>query len=842
VKLHFIAEETRKMCDRSWLEILWQDIRQAIRALRNDPGFTLVALAALTIGIGANTSIFSVVDRVLLEPLPYRDPDSIVQLGRKFPIGVANTASIPKYMVWRDNDVFSSMALYDLEGPGFNVDTGDFPIQVKGVHVSADYFTVFGVSPLIGRIFNQEEDLPNGSKAALISENLWRSHFGSDARILTRTITLNSVPYPVVGVIPSRFAPRPDAEVWIPLQADPHSINQAAFLQVAARLRPGVSISRAQEEMHAVGERFRRLYPDYMDKTESIAVVSMRDAIVGNIGNTLYVLFGAVALVLLIACVNVANLLFARSGGRRRELAIRAALGASRWRVIRQLLTENVLLSTLGGFLGLILGVLGVRMLLLLIPGDIPRVDPAQLRNPLQFLDWRILAFTTGVSLLTGILIGFIPALQISKPDVASTLNEAGTRSSTGRRQSFISKTLVAFETGLALMLLISAALLIRTFAVLSSAQSGIDSHHVYTTLTSLADNRYQTTEATARFTRQALQHIESIAGVDSASTSLVIPATSSIGALAFDIPGKANPSGRQHNGPEQWRTVSPHFFKVFRIPLLRGRVFTEHDDMGGAPVAIVSAAFARKYFANENPIGRTLDIGKGIGPTYADYAQREIVGVVSDTCETGLARGKVPVMYIPQAQQPEGMTKIFNSAVPLAWEVRSGLDEKSLISAVAKAIREVDGRLPLGEVKPMDKVLADSISRQNFNMLLLSIFAASALLLAAIGIYGVMSYSVQQQTKDIGIRMALGADKNTILALVLRQGLVPAFIGVAAGLAGAFAFTRLMQSLLYGVKPGDPISFFGVAVILLMVAVFAVLIPARRAVSLDPVAALRSE
>src|SRR6202522_2352164 len=398
------------MWNRSSLEILWQDIRQAVRTLRNNPGFTLVALTALTIGIGANASIFSVVDKVLLQPLPYRDPDSIVQIGRKFPLGVTYAASIPKYMVWRDNSVFSSMALYDLEGPGFNIDTGDFPEQVKGAHVSAGYFTVFGISPVIGRAFKQTEDLPNGPKAALISEHIWRSHFGSDAHILTRTINLNSSAYPVVGVIPSRFTAKPDAEVWIPLQADPHSINQGHYLQVAARLRPGVSISQAQAEMQTVGERFRRLYPNYMDKTEGIAVVSMRESIVGDTRKTLYVLFGAVAFVLLIACANVANLLLARSGARQRELAIRAALGASRWRVIRQLLTENVLLSTVGGFLGLILGALGVRTLLLLIPGDMPRVDPAQLRNPFEVLDWRILVFTIGVSLLTGILFGLIPA------------------------------------------------------------------------------------------------------------------------------------------------------------------------------------------------------------------------------------------------------------------------------------------------------------------------------------------------------------------------------------------------------------------------------------------------
>jgi predicted permease len=394
----------------------------------------------------------------------------------------------------------------------------------------------------------------------------------------------------------------------------------------------------------------------------------------------------------------------------------------------------------------------------------------------------------------------------------------------------------------LALVLLTSAALLIRTFAGLSSAESGIDSHHVYTMLTSLAGDRYQTTEGTTHLTRQALQNIESIAGVESASTSLVVPATSSVGQLAFDIPSKPIPSGQEHNGREQWRTVSPHFFKVFRIPLLRGRVLTEHDDMGGAPIVIVSAAFARKFFANENPIGKTLDIGKGIGPVYADYAPREIVGVVGDTCETGLVGGKVPVMYVPQAQQPQGMTKIFNRSVPLAWEVRSSLDEKSVTAAIAKAIHEVDGRLPLAQVRPMDKILANSISRQNFNMLLLSIFAASALLLAAIGIYGVMSYSVQQQTKEIGVRMALGADKNTMLVMIARQGLTPAFIGVAAGFAGAFGLTRLMESLLYGVKPRDPISFFGVAAILLMVALIAVLIPAWRAISFDPVEALRSE
>ena len=828
---------------RAWLEF-WTDLRHGAHTLVAQPGFTLATLAALTVGIGANTAIFSVVNKVLLQPLPYWDPESIVQLGPKFSVGVGHLVSIPKYMVWRDNNhVFSSMALYDYQGPGFNITTGDHPEQVQGVHVSADYFTVFGVSPVMGRTFTAGEDLPHGPRAALISENLWRTHFGSDRQILTRTVDLNGSPYPIVGVIPARFAAIPDADVWIPLQADPHSANQGHFVLLTARLRPGISVSQAQAEMQAAGERFRRLYPKYMDKTESVAVVPLREVIVGNIRKALYVLFVAVAFVLLIACADVANLLLARSAARHRELAIRAAVGASRWRIVRQLLTESVLLSTVGGFCGLILGVLGVRALLLLVPGSIPRLgNPAQLSNPFALLDGRILAFTLGVSLLSGILFGLIPALQISGPNLASTLKEAGTRSSTGRHQNFTRKTLVAVEMALALVLLISAALLVRTFAGLSSVESGLDSHHVLTMLTSLAGERYQTTEAMTRLTRPALQKIESIAGVESASASLVIPATSSVGQLPFDILGKAFPAGQEHHGRGQWRTVSPHFFRVFHIPLVRGRLFTEHDDMGSAPVVIVSAAFAREFFAGENPIGKTLEIGKGSGPVYSDYAPREIVGVVGDVCETGLVGGVVPVMYVPHAQQPQGITRIVNSSVPLAWEVRSSLDEKSLTAAVAKAIHEVDGRLPVGQVRPMDKILADSISRQNFNMRLLSIFAASALLLAAIGIYGVMSYSVQQQTQEIGVRMALGAGKAAVLGMILRQGLTPALLGMAAGLAGAFGLTRLLKSLLYGVKPNDPLSFFGVAALLSLVAVLAVLLPARRALSIDPATALRSE
>ena len=823
------------------METLLADLRQAVRTLRKNPGFTLVAIAALTIGIGANTGIFSVVNKVLLQPVPYKDPDTLVALGRKYPDGFGNSNSIPKYMVWRNNNVLSSMALYDQEGPGLNLGGSDRPQQVKGAHVSADYFKVFGVSPLMGRTFSTTEDLPNGPKAAVISENLWRNHFGADPLILTRTIALNAEPCPIIGVMPASFVANPEAEIWIPLQADPNSTNQGHYLAIAARLKPGVSVQQAEAEMHTVGERFRRVYPKMMDKNESVAVLPMRDFLVQNMKKSLYVLMAAVAFVLLIACANVANLLLARSASRQREFAIRAAVGAGRWRVVRQLLTESLLLSSIGGACGLLLGVLGVRALLLLVPGDIPRLsDPSQMHSLFAFLDWRILAFTIGVSLLTGVLFGLFPALQIANPNLASTLKEAGTRSSTGRHQNLTRKILVAVEMALALVLLTSAALLIRTFIGLSSADSGIDSHHVLTMLTSLTGSRYQTTEAVDLFTRQALQRIQSIPGVEAASTSVALPTTTHID-LPLDIPGKALAAGQDHTGEEQWRSITAGYFSVFRVPLQRGRFFNDRDTIHSAPVIVVNAAFAKKYFANESPIGKVVEIGRAMGPEFVD-SPREVVGVVGNVREAGMTEKEVPVMYVPQGQQPQGLTKLIASVVPLAWSVRSRLDEKSLTAAVTREIQAIDGQMPLARIRPMDRILKDSLSRQNFNMLLLSIFAGSALLLAAIGIYGLMSYAVQQQTQELGVRIALGAGKSNVVRLVMRQGMTPALFGVGAGLVVAFALTRLMESLLYDVKPADPISFLAVAAILTLVAIVAVLIPARRAMSIDPLEALRTE
>jgi putative ABC transport system permease protein len=660
------------------MESLLADIRQSLRLMRKSPAFTAVAVAALALGIGANTAIFSVVDKVLLSPLPYAEPDRMVSLSRKFlNSDGGGSVSIPKYMAWRHNDVFSAMALYDQSGPGLNLGGVGRPQQIKGVHISADYFKVFGASPMLGRTFTASEDGPNGPKAAIIAEKLWRSHFASDPAILNRTILLNSESYPIVGVIPDSFAASPAAEVWIPLQADPNSANQGHYLSAAARLKPGITIDQARAEMRVAGDAFRRANPKWMDKKEGVAVIPMRDSVVRNVKPALLVLLGAVVFVLLIACANVANLLLARAASRQRELAIRAAVGASRGRVIRQLLTESVILSGCGGLLGLVLGVWGVRALLLLVPGNIPRLDdPAKVQGLFSLLDWRMVGFTLAVSFVTGILFGLFPALQISNPDVASTLKEASGRSATGRKQNRIRKLLVGAEMALALVLLASAALLIRTFVGLSTADPGIDPHHVMTMQTSLAGERYASTAKENEFTVRALRRIENIPGVEAAATSLVLPTDSEVD-LPFQIAGKPPKSGDMYNGDEQWRSVTPHYLAVFKIPLLRGRFVQETDTEAAAKIVVINQTMAKKYWPNENPIGQVITIGKGLGPQFDDQP-RQIVGVVGDVRETGLRDTKVGVMYLPQSQQPEGITQLANSVLPLSWSVRSRLDRNS--------------------------------------------------------------------------------------------------------------------------------------------------------------------
>jgi predicted permease len=646
----------------------------------------------------------------------------------------------------------------------------------------------------------------------------------------------------VVGILPVGFRPDPPADVFIPLQADPNSINQGHYLLVAGRLKPGVTVDAAKVNMKLAGERFREANPKWMDKTESVTVVPLRDALVGDVKPALLILVGAVGFVLLIACANVANLLLARASGRHKEIAIRTAVGASRGRLVSQLLTESVLLAAVSGLVGFLIGAWGVRVLLALSPGNLPRVNERDhVASVVTALDWHVLAFTFGIALITGVVFGLFPALHISRLDVNSVLKETSGRSGTGLRQNRARSILVASEMALAVILLVGAALMIRTFAGLRSVQPGFDPHNVITMQTSLSGGRYDSTTKVENMARQVVQRIEGLPGVQSAAATIMLPVEGGID-LPFLIEGRPPAKGDLYTGDEQWRAVSPHYFTAFRIPVLRGRAFEDRDSGKSERVVIINQAMAKKYWPKDDPVGQRIAIGgSALGPDFAELA-RQIVGIVGSVRENGLKDSDQGVMYIPQAQTTDGLTKLANSVLPLSWAIRTSSDPAALSTAIQREILAVDGQLPVSKIRTMEQVLSESTARQNFNMLLLSIFAGMALLLAAIGIYGLMSYTVEQRTQEIGIRMALGAGRGHMLKLIVRQGMLLAGIGVVIGLAAAFGLARLLASLLFGVKTTDPLTYAAVALVLISVALFATYVPARRATKIDPLIARRYE
>ncbi len=818
------------------------DLRHSIRILLKNPGFTAVAVAALALGIGANTAIFSVVNTVLLRPLPFPESERIMRVERGYASGHGESASIPKFMAWKKyNQVFEALTIYDFSGPGLNIGSGDHLEQVKAIHVSSEYFQVFGAAPAIGRTFLPAEDLPGGSKAVVVSHDLWRTRLASNPAVIGKTLVLGGDPYTVVGILRQSFRSDPPADVFLPMQADPNSVNQGHYLLVAGRLKPGVSIQAATANMKLAGERFRTANPKWMDKTETVAVVPLQDALVGDVRPALLILVGAVGFVLLIACANVANLLLARAAGRQKEIAIRTAIGASRGRLFRQLLSESVLLSTVSGVLGFVLGAWGVRILLALSPGNLPRInDETHAASIVSALDWNVLAFTLAVSFATGILFGLFPAMHVSKLDVNAVLKETGGRSGTGMRGNLARSILVASEMALAVILLAGAALMIRTFVGLRSVQPGFDPSNVITMQTSLTGGRYDNTAKVENLVRQTVQRIEALPGVQSAAATVMLPIEGGVD-LPFVIEGHPPANGGMFTGDEQWRFSSPRYFNVFRIPLLRGRMFDERDTGKAEHVVIINQAMVQKYWPKEDPIGQRITIGKGLGPDFEE-GTRQIVGIVGNARETGLSDADHPVMYVPQAQTTDALTKLANNVVPLSWAVRTATDPAGLSAAIQHEFLAVDGQLPVSKVRMMEQVISESTARQNFNMLLLTIFAGLALLLAAIGIYGLMSYTVEQRMQEIGIRLALGASGGETLRMIIGQAMKLAGIGVVIGLAAAFGLTRLLASLLFGVKASDPVTYGVVAVVLTATALVASYIPARRATKIDPLIALRYE
>jgi putative ABC transport system permease protein len=824
------------------MRTLVSDIRHATRVLIKSPGFTIVAVLALALGIGANTAIFSVVDRVLLRPLPFPDSERIMRVQRHFPGGSGASVSIPKFMAWREAKAFESIAAYDFGGVTLNLGSGDRPDPVSAVHATAGFFDVFGVKPMLGRTFSQAEDLPNAGKFAVVTFNLWKDRLGGDRGIAGRTIILNSEPYTVLGVLPEWYQPDPPADVYLPEQFDPNSRNQGHIYPVAGRLRPGASIQSAEAELKVIVDHFRAQYPDTTDKNESVGVVPLRVAISGDVKLPLLIMAGAVSFVLLMACANVANLLLARAAGRHREIAIRAAVGASRGRIVRQLLTESMLLALAGGVAGLALGAAGVRMLLAFSPGNIPRInDPEHPMAALTLLDWRILVFLFAITFVTGVLFGLLPAIRVSRLDVNSALKESTSRSGTGLKHNRIRGLLVIGEISLALILLTGAMLMIRTFAGLRSVKPGLDPTNVLTMQTSISSARYKVTAQLENVVRQASERIEGLPGIEFAAAALVLPMAGNTIDFPFSIEGRAPAVNGKWEGDEQWRFVSPHYFEALHIPLLRGRTPDPRDTGKAEHVAIINEAFAKKYWPKADPLGQRITIGKGLGPDFEE-GPRQIVGIVGSVTETGLGDGMVPVMYIPQAQAPDGITKLASSLLPLSWVVKTRTDPFSVATAVRREFDAIDPQLSPSKIRSMEQLISESTTRENFNMLLLTVFAAVALLLAAVGIYGLMSYAVEQRTQEIGIRMALGADRGEMMKLILRQGMLLAGIGIAIGVAAAYGLTRVLSGLLFGVKSTDPLTYVMVAMILGAVALAAALIPARRATQVDPILALRQE
>ena len=802
------------------------------------PGFTIAALAAITLGIGATTAIFSVVNAVLLKPLTYPDTDRIVRFYLNTPNGPDYGGSPTRYNLLRaQTQTFQDIAAYEFSGIGVGLTGGPYPEQVHAIHATANYFHLFGTPVIQGRTFTAQEDQPNGPHTAVISYGLWQRRFGGDRSIVGKSIPLSGVPHTIIGIVGPSFNTELDTppDIWLPFQIDPNSVDHGRYFYMAGRLLPGVTIDMANAKLAPATKEFHEKYPNMAGPRDSFLVQPFQDSIVVQVRPSLLIMAGAVCLVLLIASTNVANLLLVRATGRKREIAIRVAIGANRMRIVRQLLTESILLSVIGAALGLLLGMAGIRALLSINPGNIPRIG---LHGELITMDWRVLAFTVFVAIATGLLFGLFPALQSSRTDLNTSLKESSGRSGTGAHSNKTRSLLVTAEIALALILLIGSALLIRTFVALRAVKPGLDPHNVITMRMSLSGPNLQHSAQVNNLVRDGVQRLEALPGVTRAGATYMVPLEAMFG-VPFNIVGRTPASGR-YDG-RGWIAASPGYFDVFRIPVLRGRAFNDRDDGAGARVAIINEALARQFWPKGEPLAERLILGKGYGPEFEEPA-RQIVGVVGDVHSFGLSADPPPVVYVPLAQVTDGLTALASRASSLVWIARTQNNPVQLSSAIQNQLQQASGGLPLASIRTMDEVVSQSTATEDFNALLMSIFGCTALLLAAIGIYGLMAYSVAQRTQEIGIRLALGAEISNVRNMVIVQGMRLAGIGIAIGIASSFGLSRFLATFLFGVKPWDPLAFTLVPAILGTVALIAVWIPARRATHIDPITALRCE
>jgi putative ABC transport system permease protein len=781
------------------MDTLRQDLRYAFRRLLKSPGFAIVALLTLSLGIGANSAIFSVINGVLLQPLPYAEPERLVRIYH-FSEGQRSSMSGPNFIDLRKSSQTLADAAAIAGSRAILTGQGD-PVRLDSAEVSASLFDLLGVQPLLGRTFRADENEPGKSKVAVLSWGLWQQRFAGDLRVLGQRIVLDGVPYEVVGVMPQGFSYPEGRTLWTPLEYTKGFLveqRSAWYLSVVGRTKPGVALERVAAEVQTIGSQLAKQYPDHNEGV-GLAAVPLRESMVGKIRPALYVLLGAVGFVLLIACANVANLLLARAAAREGEMAVRAALGAERMRLVRQLLTESIVLSTIGSGLGLLLAIWGVAFLISLRPEGIPRLDDVRVNG-------TVVVFSLALSMLTGVIFGIFPALQATRSSVANSLKEGGRGALTTRAGSRMRSALVVAEMALAVTLLAGAGLLIRSFIKLASVDPGFHVAQVLTFELSLPDSRFEKEAQQVAFMDQLMPRLHAIPGVTSAGAVLALPLTDRSFVISFQIGGRP-PMPPAQQPSIQTRVATTEYFQTMGIPLKRGRLFSADDRAGTPPVVLLTESAVREYFPNEEPLGKKITLGWGHGPG-TPRAGGEVVGIVGDIKEEGLQEPNPPQIYLPYQQWPvQSMAVVLRTAVPPA----------SISQAARRAVHDVDPNLPVSQVRTLEQIVSRSISQPRFYMTLLAAFAALALVLAAIGIFGVLSYAVAQRTREIGIRMALGAQESTVVRLVVREAMLLAAAGVTLGLIAAFFVSHSLEAFLFQTRPTDPLTVAGVATLLVL-------------------------